>query len=325
MHRKTQELTAPLADTLDRASSARATRGRARRRRDDDDLRVWPSDDPEADIRKFQVGMDPARADVLAAVAAQGVAITGPLFSYHFRMTPETFDFVVGVPVAAPVAAVGRVTPGELPAARAARTVYHGPYEGLGAAWGAFETWIAAEGHARRPDLWERYLVGPEDGAEPPAWQTELSHPLGAESRGRPGRLVRGLHGGGHLGRDGVHDDAERLAADRLDADPPAPVRPTRGRVRPGDGHDAGRSYAGHYRVARVPRVGPVDRRDTRPRRVADEEPSCGRSWWIHVRRCARSARRRPASRRPSRASRPGRRSWGPGGGWCRARGRGRR
>ena len=181
MHRKTQELTAPLADTLDRASSARATRGRARRRRDDDDLRVWQPDDPEGDIRKFQVGMDPARADVLAAVAAQGVAITGPLFSYHFRMTPETFDFVVGVPVAAPVAAVGRVTPGELPAARVARTVYHGPYEGLGAAWGAFETWIAAEGHARRPDLWERYLVGPEDGAEPSAWQTELSHPLGAE------------------------------------------------------------------------------------------------------------------------------------------------
>lgn len=130
---------------------------------------------PRSEIRS---AMGPARTEVLAAVAAQGVAVAGPLFSHHFRMAPETFDFVVGVPVAAPVAAVGRVTPGELPAARVARTVSHGPYEGLGAAWGAFETWIATEGHARRPDLWERYLVGPESGAEPSAWQTELSHPL---------------------------------------------------------------------------------------------------------------------------------------------------
>ncbi|HEX9952960.1 MAG TPA: GyrI-like domain-containing protein [Rubricoccaceae bacterium] len=130
---------------------------------------------------EIQSAMGPARAEVLAAVAAQGIATAGPLFSYHFRMTHETFDFVVGVPVASPVAAVGRVTPGELPASRVAQTVYHGPYEGLGAAWGAFETWIAAEGHARRPDLWERYLVGPEDGADPAAWRTELNHPLVAE------------------------------------------------------------------------------------------------------------------------------------------------
>lgn len=51
-------------------------------------------------------------------------------------MDPDTFDFEVGVPVAAPVAAAGRVKPGELPAATVARTVYHGDYSGLGEAWG---------------------------------------------------------------------------------------------------------------------------------------------------------------------------------------------
>lgn len=44
----------------------------------------------------------------------------------------------------------GRVKPGELPAAsKVARTVYHGSYEGLGAAW-----------------------------SEPASWRTELNQPL---------------------------------------------------------------------------------------------------------------------------------------------------
>ncbi len=130
---------------------------------------------PRAEI---QAMMGPARAEVLAAVAAQGLTPAGPLFSYHHRMSAEAFDFAVGVPVASAVVAQGRVEAGALPAARVAQTVYHGPYEGLAAAWGAFETWIADAGHTRRPDLWERYLVGPESCADPSEWQTELSHPL---------------------------------------------------------------------------------------------------------------------------------------------------
>ena len=80
--------------------------------------------------------MGPAIGEVFAAVAAQGLAPVGPVFSHHFVMNPDTFDFEVGVPVASPVAPAGRVRPSRLPATRVARTTYHGPYEGLGAAWG---------------------------------------------------------------------------------------------------------------------------------------------------------------------------------------------
>ena len=130
---------------------------------------------PRSEIQQV---MGPAIGEVMAAVAAQGVAPAGPMFSHHFRMDPATFDFELGVPVAAPVTASGRVQPGELPAARVARTVYHGGYEGLGGAWGEFRRWLTAEGHTPTADLWERYLAGPESGPDPATWRTELNRPL---------------------------------------------------------------------------------------------------------------------------------------------------
>jgi effector-binding domain-containing protein len=132
---------------------------------------------PRDEIRNV---MGPGIAEVMAAVAAQGMTPTGPWFTYHLRMDPAVFDFEVGVPVAAPVAASGRVKPGHLPATTVARTVYHGSYEGLGGAWGELEAWIAANGYTTAPDLWECYTVGPETSSDPADWRTELNRPLTA-------------------------------------------------------------------------------------------------------------------------------------------------
>ena len=130
---------------------------------------------PRAEMQNV---MKPGIDEVMACVAAQGIAAAGPWFTHHKRKPSDTFDFEVGVPVDAPVVASGRVKPGELPAARVARTVYHGGYEGLGAAWGEFETWIKANGHEPAPNLWECYAVGPESSPDPAAWRTELNRPL---------------------------------------------------------------------------------------------------------------------------------------------------
>src|SRR4029077_15631511 len=91
---------------------------------------------PREEIRNV---MGPGIAELMAAVAAQGMAPAGPWFTHHLRMDPATFDFEIWVPVTAPVAASGRVKAGHLPATTVARTVYHGPYEGLGGAWGEFD------------------------------------------------------------------------------------------------------------------------------------------------------------------------------------------
>ena len=130
---------------------------------------------PKADIQKM---MGPGISEVLSTIAAQGIAATGPWLTHHLRMDPQTWDFEISVPVASPVNPAGRVKPGTLRAARVARTNYHGPFEGLGDAWGELMQWIAANGHTPAADLWECYAAGPESGPDPAKWRTELNRPL---------------------------------------------------------------------------------------------------------------------------------------------------
>jgi effector-binding domain-containing protein len=129
---------------------------------------------PRAEI---QTVMEPAITEVLEVLRAQGVQPAGPLLSYHRSMDPAVFDFEVGFPVSMTVRPSRRVVPSSLPAATVARTIYHGGYEGLGAAWGELTAWMKAEGHEAGPSLWERYLAGPESGG-PSEWRTELNRPV---------------------------------------------------------------------------------------------------------------------------------------------------
>ena len=122
--------------------------------------------------------MGPSYQELLAGVAAQGVVPTGPWFTHHLSMTPEVFDFELGVPVAAPITAAGRIEPGLAPVATVARAVYHGPFEGLAAAWPQLDAWIVAAGHTPAADLWECYVAGPESSPDPATWRTELTRPL---------------------------------------------------------------------------------------------------------------------------------------------------
>jgi effector-binding domain-containing protein len=120
----------------------------------------------------------PAVGEVMAALARQGVEPVGGVFAHHLKMSTDAFDFELGVKVAAPVQATGRVRPGELPATKAARVIYSGPYEGLPSAWSEFDTWIRANGYEPADDLWELYSVGPQSTPDPANWRTELNRPL---------------------------------------------------------------------------------------------------------------------------------------------------
>jgi uncharacterized protein (DUF427 family) len=51
---------------------------------------------PRAEIRNV---MGPGHRELMAALAAQGIAPAGPWFSHHFRMDPDVFDFEIGIPV----------------------------------------------------------------------------------------------------------------------------------------------------------------------------------------------------------------------------------
>jgi effector-binding domain-containing protein len=128
--------------------------------------------------REMMAAFGPAVGELMAALAAQGVAPSGPVFAHHLTTSADMFDFELGVPVGAPVVSSGRIQAGLLPAARVARTVYTGPYEGLHAAWGEFGAWILARGYEPAQDLWEVYATGPQSGPDPSSWRTELNRPL---------------------------------------------------------------------------------------------------------------------------------------------------
>jgi effector-binding domain-containing protein len=138
---------------------------------------------PRSEIRNV---MGPGRAELMAALAAQGIAPTGAWFTHHLRIDSATFDFEICLPVAVPVVPAGRVQSGALPAATVARTIYHGAYERLGAAWGQFDSWVATQGLAPAPDLFECYLSGPESNPDPATWRTELSRPLLSAPQAEP-------------------------------------------------------------------------------------------------------------------------------------------
>jgi len=122
--------------------------------------------------------MGPSHTELMSALKAQGITPAGPWFSHHFRMDPKVFDFEIGVPVSKEVQASGRVKPGQLPAAKVARTTYRGGYEGLGPAWGEFEEWLKSNGHTAASELWEVYTAGPETGNDATLYRTELNRPL---------------------------------------------------------------------------------------------------------------------------------------------------
>jgi len=131
-------------------------------------------------VSRAEIGtvMGPAIAEVLAVIAAQGIAPAGPCFSFHWKRPSDTFDFEVGFPVSGPIAAAGRVIMSKLPAAKVVRTTYRGGYDGLGAAWGEFCAWLDTEGFRAQDCLWECYRSGPESSDDPDTWRTELNRPL---------------------------------------------------------------------------------------------------------------------------------------------------
>jgi len=68
--------------------------------------------------------------------------------------------------------------PVESPGARVVRTVYTGPYERLGEAWGEFISRLEAAGYRPAAQLWERYLTDPAATPDPADYQTELNRTL---------------------------------------------------------------------------------------------------------------------------------------------------
>ncbi|WCO65496.1 GyrI-like domain-containing protein [Iamia majanohamensis] len=127
---------------------------------------------PMAEIVAF---FDSSFSEVAAALADQGIAPAGPAFARYAGPPGATADLEVGFPTHDPVSPHGEVRPGSLPAARVARTVHAGGFDGLGEAWASLGAWIDAQGLTPGPDLWEVYVTEPTPDMDPADLRTELS------------------------------------------------------------------------------------------------------------------------------------------------------
>ena len=107
--------------------------------------------------------------EVYALVRAGGVAKAGHNVMLYRDDVPNV---EVGLQVAGPFGANGRVILSELPAGRVATTVHRGTYDGLGAAHEAVHAWCAKNGHELTRTRWEVYGDWHED---PTQVETEIS------------------------------------------------------------------------------------------------------------------------------------------------------
>jgi effector-binding domain-containing protein len=135
----------------------------------------------------LSAAVDSAIPELFGWLASQGIAPTGPPFIRYLVIDMAgKMQIELGVPVAAPVAANGRVQPGSLPEGNYLVLRHTGPYDGLIASNAAlqqwarehrieFDTWDTAEGSAWRGRA-EHYLTNPAAEPDPAKWETDVAY-----------------------------------------------------------------------------------------------------------------------------------------------------
>jgi effector-binding domain-containing protein len=132
----------------------------------------------EAPIEELPAVFDRGFHEVMQAIEAQGVTVTGPPFGFYPRMPGETVEVAVGFPTTVPVNPHGEVRAFELPGGRAITGVHVGPYDTLERTYGELTVWAAAERLQLAPYMWESYLTDPSAEPDPNNWQTLIIWPV---------------------------------------------------------------------------------------------------------------------------------------------------
>ena len=134
----------------------------------------------------ISAAVDDAFPELFGWLAAHGIAPAGPpLIRYLVIDMAGKMQIELGVPVAAPVTAGGRVQPGSLPEGRYLVFRHTGPYDGLIASNAALQrwarehqveldTWDTAEGSAWRGRA-EHYLTDPAQEPDPAKFETDVA------------------------------------------------------------------------------------------------------------------------------------------------------
>jgi effector-binding domain-containing protein len=130
----------------------------------------------------MQAILPPTLTELFATVKDQGLPIV-PWFAHHLTLDDDHFDFEACIPVADSFVPAGRVQRGLWPAGTVARTVFHGDYPGLYAAWQELNAWIRQQGQPYAGHIYEHYIVNRGTTKDPAEYRTELTWPLTTPAR----------------------------------------------------------------------------------------------------------------------------------------------
>jgi effector-binding domain-containing protein len=125
----------------------------------------------------------PFLTDAFAAISHGGIVPAGPpLTIYHDpEYDPKAIDTEVFIPVApgvhgpVPTAAGRELTDRTVETMEVASLVHTGPYDTLGEAYGAMQTWMGEHGYEAAGPPQEIYLSGPDEPGPP---VTEIRWPV---------------------------------------------------------------------------------------------------------------------------------------------------
>ena len=116
------------------------------------------------------------------ASTEQGLRVIGPPYARYRFEEDGTIDIEAGFPVSGTLERSDDVEPGTLPGGHVAITVHVGPYDEVGRAYQALETYLSKNGFEPAGSAWECYLDGP-DVPEP---RTRIYLPAQRLSHRRP-------------------------------------------------------------------------------------------------------------------------------------------
>jgi effector-binding domain-containing protein len=90
----------------------------------------------------------------------------------------DAMDIEVGWPVEDPFVSDGDVSPSTLPGGPTAVASYFGPYEQIGPAYEAIQSWCKEHGYEIVGPPWESYFTDPHEEPDAEKWRTDVHFPV---------------------------------------------------------------------------------------------------------------------------------------------------
>jgi effector-binding domain-containing protein len=115
---------------------------------------------------------------VAAELARLGAAPAGPPVALYRGPFTDTVDVVAGFPVPPTVTPGSGLVAETLPGGSLVETIHSGSYDALSKTYDELSEWFVSQGLTPAEEMWEEYLVGPPQQADPSRWQTRIVLPV---------------------------------------------------------------------------------------------------------------------------------------------------